>query len=230
MFSITHYKTPPSGRILQQIIQITVNNVPALHMVAPQPSNPLYPVYEFALAAEIEIYVQRLGESDPHRGNLVVATDDSDPDRVVGFLIYLDAENDPLTCAICYMAVAADRRRRGIARAMVEVVLSRRPWATLTCAIEKAPYYEAMGFSVAGHRDNQITLSNWEYDDGIRVAVIDPTSLIQTPEVAGLHGQLVQKYGPKQIRDAEKKQNREMARAVEKARAFAAQRAAAKQD
>lgn len=226
MFSISHYKSPPSERVLRQIVQITVDNVPALHMVAPEPSNPLYPVYEWALVAEIQIYANRLGDHDPHRGGLVVATDTVEPDRVAGFLIYLEAENDPSTCAICYMAVAADRRRRGIARAMVSEVLSRRPRATLTCAVEKVAYYEAMGFSVAGHRDNQITMTNWEYDDGIRIAVIDPAKLIQTPEVADLHQQLVQKYGLKAIRDAEKKQNRDMARAATKAQAYAAARGA----
>ena len=226
MFTITHYKTPPSAAIIRQIVQTTVDNVSDLHMILPQPSNPLYRVYEMTLAMEINQYIISLGPNDVHKAGLVVATDDSVPEKVVGFLLYLAATSVETVCAISYMAVHAGRRRQGIARAMVAEALQRHPQATLTCTVEKVPYYEAMGFKVAGARLTQVTMSTWDYTDDVACVVLDATQFMYSTEVRALHSYLVQRNGLKAMKDAERKQAREIEREITRAETFAAARLA----
>lgn len=224
MFTITHYKTPPSAAIIRQIVQTTVDNVSDLHMILPQPSNPLYRVYEMTLAMEINQYIISLGPNDVHKAGLVVATDDSVPEKVVGFLLYLAATSVETVCAISYMAVHAGRRRQGIARAMVAEALQRHPQATLTCTVEKVPYYEAMGFKIVGSRHNQVRMNTFGFSTSNVQNVLNVEAFLQHPQVQAAQRTLIQKYGTKALRDAEKQIKRGVERGTTKAESYVRER------
>lgn len=221
MRSITHFDTPPGLSIMHGVLQLAEANITNLHPLAPRPSDPLYAVYQLVLKMELSEYITRMGPRDVCKASLIVATDDGAPDVPVGFLLYVAATDVASVCAVTYMVVSPGHRRQGIARSMVKQMLSRHPDATLTCEIEKVPYYESMGFKVYGHRDTQITMATWKFADDVRCALLDVNQFGNSEPVALLHANLTQRFGIKVMRDAERKQNRELERGTSKARAFA---------
>ena len=152
MPQITHYKTPCPEQVNSQILQMVVDNLTDISMVAIAPSNLLYNVYQYAIGYEVHLYLEALNGAKGIAVELIVATDLDDPDKVVGFLLYLPVKDDPDACSVAYMAVDAGHRRQGVARRMLREMVGRYPHAELTCAVAKVPYFESMGFQVVGVR------------------------------------------------------------------------------
>ena len=163
MFQITHYKTPCPEPVASQILQLVVDNLTDISMVAIPPSNLLYNVYQYAIGYEVHLYLEALNGEKGIAVELLVATDVDDPQTVTGFLLYLPSKDDPDACGVAYMAVQASHRRQGVARRMLREMVGRYPHAELTCAVAKVPYFEAMGFQVVGVRATQVLMNTRDH-------------------------------------------------------------------
>ncbi|SDT15015.1 Acetyltransferase (GNAT) family protein [Pseudomonas asplenii] len=210
MFTLTRLQTPPPESIKSQILQMVVDYFTDISMVALPPSNPLYNLYQYGVGYEVHLYLEAMGGSTGIPTELIVALDDEDPSRVLGFLLYLPAKDDPDACAVAYMAVQADRRRKGIARAMLGRMLEHYSHAELACAAGKVPYFEAMGFQVLAARGPQVLMNTRDHGTDGLIAVIDVAPIYASKEVRQIHAYLLQQHGRKAMAEAEKKRDRHL--------------------
>ncbi|WKL53209.1 GNAT family N-acetyltransferase [Pseudomonas kielensis] len=226
MFTLSHFATPCSEHVTDQILQLVVDNLTDISSIALPPSNPLFAIYQYAVGYEVHLYLQALSGTQGITVELIVALDAEAPSRVVGFLLYLPVKDDPHACGVAFMAVHASHRRHGIARAMVQDMLGRYPHAELTCAVAKVPYFEAMGFQVLGVRGPQVLMNTHDrVTDGL-IAVLDIAPIYRSTEVRQIHTYLLQKNGKRAMLDAEKQRDRHLDQMTAKARVFVQERLA----
>lgn len=218
MFSLTHYETPCPEPINAQILQMVVDYLTDISMVAIPPSNLLYNVYQYAIGYEVHLYLEALGGSKGIAVELIVALDAQE--QVIGFLLYLPVKDDPEACGVAYMAVHASHRRKGVARAMMQDMLARYPHAELTCAVEKFPAFESMGFQLRGVRGTQVLMNTRDYSTDGLMGLLDVASIYSSLEVRQIHTYLLQKHGKRAMVDAEKQRDRHFDQMTHKARMF----------
>ncbi len=224
MFTLTRLQTPPPESIKSQILQMVVDYFTDISMVALPPSNPLYNLYQYGVGYEVHLYLEAMDGTQAIAAELIVALDDEDPSRVLGFLLYLPAKDDPDACAVAYMAVQADRRRKGIARAMLGRMLEHYPHAELACAAGKVPYFEAMGFQVLAARGPQVLMNTRDHGTDGLIAVIDVAPIYASKEVRQIHAYLLQQHGRKAMAEAEKKRDRHLDQMTRQASALVLER------
>lgn len=230
MFRITRHFSPPDYSTLQQIVAIVIADAESLSMAAVPASNPLSSIHDLVLALEINAYIEAVGRNDELHSGLIVATDGSVPGRVMGFLVFQGLVNVPEGCGINYMAVVVSDRRKGVARAMVQEVVNSYPHATLTCPISKVPFYEGLGFTVVGARHNQVRMNTSGFSTSNIQNVLNAEAFLRHPQVVRAQQGLIQKHGPKVLRDAEKQIQREVSRASKRASIYVQERLAAIQN
>ncbi|MGY2215216.1 GNAT family N-acetyltransferase [Pseudomonas sp. SDT2931_S440] len=218
MFSLTHYETPCPEPINAQILQMVVDYLTDISMVAIPPSNLLYNVYQYAIGYEVHLYLEALDGSKGIAVELIVALDAQE--QVIGFLLYLPVKDDPEACGVAYMAVHASHRRKGVARAMMQDMLARYPHAELTCAVEKVPAFESMGFQLRGVRGTQVLMNTRDYSTDGLMGLLDVASIYSSLEVRQIHTYLLQKHGKRAMVDAEKQRDRHFDQMTHKARMF----------
>lgn len=224
MFTITRFEAPPPEPIKSQILQLVVDYVTDISMVAIAPSNPLYNLYQYGIGYEVHLYLDAMDGSRGMPVELIVALDAEDSSRVVGFLLYLPVKDDPQACAVAYIAVQASHRRRGIARAMLREMVGRYPHAELACFVGKVGYFEAIGFQVVGARGPQVLMNTRDkVSDGL-LAVLDVAPIYRSLEVRQIHTYLLQQHGKKAMLEAEKKRDRQLDQMTRQARAFVLER------
>lgn len=224
MFSLTHYETPCPEPINSQILQMVVDYLTDISMVAIPPSNLLYNVYQYAIGYEVHLYLEAVGGSKGIAVELIVAMDEQDPGKVLGFLLYLPVKDDPEACGVAYMAVQASHRRQGVARAMMQDMLARYPHAELTCAVEKVPAFESLGFQVRGVRGTQVLMNTRDYSTDGLMGLLDVAAIYSSLEVRQIHTYLLQKHGKRAMIDAEKQRDRHFDQMTRKAQAFVRER------
>jgi len=218
MLSLTHYETPCPEPINAQILQMVVDYLTDISMVAIPPSNLLYNVYQYAIGYEVHLYLEALDGSKGIAVELIVALDAQE--QVIGFLLYLPVKDDPEACGVAYMAVHASHRRKGVARAMMQDMLARYPHAELTCAVEKVPAFESMGFQLRGVRGTQVLMNTRDYSTDGLMGLLDVASIYSSLEVRQIHTYLLQKHGKRAMVDAEKQRDRHFDQMTHKARMF----------
>ena len=218
MFSLTRYTTPCPEPINAQILQMVVDYLTDISMVAIPPSNLLYNVYQYAIGYEVHLYLEALDGSKGIAVELIVALDAQE--QVIGFLLYLPVKDDPEACGVAYMAVHASHRRKGVARAMMQDMLARYPHAELTCAVEKVPAFESMGFQLRGVRGTQVLMNTRDYSTDGLMGLLDVASIYSSLEVRQIHTYLLQKHGKRAMVDAEKQRDRHFDQMTHKARMF----------
>ncbi|MFJ2409170.1 GNAT family N-acetyltransferase [Pseudomonas sp. NPDC087814] len=218
MFSLTHYETPCPEPINAQILQMVVDYLTDISMVAIPPSNLLYNVYQYAIGYEVHLYLEALDGSKGIAVELIIALDAQE--QVIGFLLYLPVKDDPEACGVAYMAVHASHRRKGVARAMMQDMLARYPHAELTCAVEKVPAFESMGFQLRGVRGTQVLMNTRDYSTDGLMGLLDVASIYSSLEVRQIHTYLLQKHGKRAMVDAEKQRDRHFDQMTHKARMF----------
>ncbi|NWE79657.1 GNAT family N-acetyltransferase [Pseudomonas yamanorum] len=218
MFSLTRYETPCPEPINAQILQMVVDYLTDISMVAIPPSNLLYNVYQYAIGYEVHLYLEALGGSKGIAVELIVALDEQE--QVIGFLLYLPVKDDLEACGVAYMAVHASHRRKGVARAMMQDMLARYPHAELTCAVEKVPAFESMGFQLRGVRGTQVLMNTRDYSTDGLMGLLDVASIYSSLEVRQIHTYLLQKHGKRAMIDAEKQRDRHFDQMTHKARMF----------
>ena len=220
MFTLTHYTTPCPEPVNSQILQMVVDYLTDISSVALPPSNLLYNIYQYAIGYEVHLYLEALGGAKGIAVELIVATDEQDPAKVVGFLLYLPVKDDLQACGVAYMAVHASHRRQGVARAMMDEMLSRYPHGELTCTVEKVPAFESMGFQVRGVRGTQVLMNTRDYSTDGLMGVLDVASIYSSLEVRQIHTYLLQKHGKRAMIDAEKQRDRHFDQMTRKAQLF----------
>ena len=224
MSTITLFETPPPEPIKSQILQMVVDYVTDISMVAIAPSNPLYNLYQYGIGYEVHLYLDAMDGSKGIPVELIVASDAQAPSAVVGFLLYLPVKDDPEACAVAYMAVQASHRRRGVARAMLQEMVDRYPHAELACFVAKVPYFESMGFQVVGVRGPQVLMNTRDHGTDGLVAVLDVAPIYKSVEVRQIHTYLLQQHGKKAMMDAEKQRDRHLDQMTRHAKAFVLER------
>lgn len=226
MFTLTHYTSPCPEPVNSQILQMVVDYLTDISSVALPPSNLLYNIYQYAIGYEVHLYLEALGGAKGIAVELIVATDEQDPAKVIGFLLYLPVKDDPEACGVAYMAVHASHRRQGVARVMMDEMLSRYPHGELTCTVEKVPAFESMGFQVRGVRGTQVLMNTRDYSTDGLMGVLDVASIYSSLEVRQIHTYLLQKHGKRAMIDAEKQRDRHFDQMTRKARLFVQSRLA----
>ena len=220
MFSLTRYTTPCPEPVNGQILQMVVDNLTDISSVALPPSNLLYNIYQYAIGFEVHLYLQALDGSKGIAVELIVATAEQDPEKVIGFLLVLPVKDDPQACGVAFMAVQAACRRQGVARAMMREVLARYPHAELACAVEKVPAFEALGFQVRGARGTQVLMNTRSYGTDGLMGVLDVAAIYSSLEVRQIHTYLLQKHGKRAMVDAEKQRDRHLDQLTRKVQRF----------
>jgi GNAT superfamily N-acetyltransferase len=226
MPKISHFETTCPEHINDQILQMVVDYLTDISMVAIAPSNLLYNVYQYAIGYEVHLYLEALGGSKGIAVQLLVALDDEDPSRVIGFLLYLPVKDDPQACGVAYMAVHASHRRRGVARAMLKEMVARYSHAELTCSIAKVPWFESLGFQVVGVRGTQVLMNTRNYSTDGLMGLLDVAAIYSSVEVRQIHTYLLQKHGKRAMLDAEKQRDRQLDHMTRNAKAFVLERLA----
>lgn len=217
MFTLQHHVTPPDDALESQITQLVVDNLTDISAVAIAPSNPLYPLYQYGVGLEVHRYLQSLGSSAEVSAELLVAMEG---DTLLGFALYLPVKGDPQACALAYLAVAAQHRRKGIARALLGEMTRRYAHAELACVVARVPWFQAMGFRVLGVRGAHVWMNTREHGSDGLVAVLDVAAIYQTLEVRQIHAYLLKQHGKRAMVDAEKQRDRQLDRLARQARAF----------
>ncbi|KAE9647783.1 N-acetyltransferase [Pseudomonas sp. PB103] len=159
MAVIERYTSSPSPEIYDQIIEITMEYASELSLEGIAANNPLHSVLQCSLGLEVAIYLSRMDESSESKTELVVALDENDRSKVVGYNLYLPLRSASDACGICYMAVLESHRNQGVGGAMMHEVLAHYPHAELSCFIEKVPFYQKFGFELIGTRETQVRLN-----------------------------------------------------------------------
>ena len=220
MPELTHFDAPCPEHINSQILQMVVDNLTDISMVGIVPSNPLYNVYQYTVGYEVHLYLEALGGSKGIAVELIVATDDENPEKVIGFLLYLPVKDDPEACGVAYMAVDSGHRRRGVARTMLQDMISRYPHAELTCTVAKVPWFESMGFQVLGVRGTQVLMNTRDHSSEGLMGLLDVTFIYSSLEVRQIHNYLLQKHGKRAMVDAEKQRDRHLDQMTHNAKVF----------
>ncbi|VVO27697.1 GNAT family N-acetyltransferase [Pseudomonas fluorescens] len=224
MFTITLFETPPPEPVKSQILQMVVDYLTDISMVAIAPSNPLYNLYQYGIGFEVHLYLDAMDGSRGIPVELIVATDAQDPSSVVGFLLYLPVKDDPEACSVAYMAVREGHRRQGVARAMLQQMLGRYPHAELACGVGKVPCFEALGFQVLGARGPQVVMNTRDHGTDGLLAVLDVAPIYSSVEVRQIHTYLLQQHGKRAMVEAEKKRDRHLDQMTRHAKAFVLER------
>ncbi|MDG1581732.1 GNAT family N-acetyltransferase [Pseudomonas sp. GOM6] len=207
MFTLSHLTTPPPESLKSQVLQMVVDYFTDISPAPLTPSNPLYQLYQYVIGFEVHLYLQAMGSDAASSARLVLALDDEDPSRVLGFALYLPSPDDADACTLVYLAVVASHRRRGIARAMLGQIQLLHPHAALACVASRVPTFEALGFGVLGARGQQVLMNTRNHASDGWVAVQDLAPIFQSKEVRQIHAYLVKQHGEKALRDAEKQRD-----------------------
>jgi len=215
--------TAPAEPLKSQLLQLVVDHFTDLSATALPPSNPLYNLYQYGLGFEVHLYLEALGGTRLPVG-LVLACAEDDPQRLLGFLLYLPIAGEDTACTVAYLAVDGNQRRRGIARAMLELLRQRHPRIELACAKGKVPCFEALGFAVSGARGPQVLMASGAPGGDAELAVLDVAPIFRTVEIQQIHSYLLKQHGRKAMIEAERKRDRHLDELTRHAAAFAAER------
>lgn len=220
MATIEHYTTPPHSDIIDQIVEITMEYVSELSLGGIAPSNPLYSVHQTLLGLEMSLYLGSMADSPERKTEVIVAFDESDRSKVVGYILYLPLRQTPDACGISYMAVLKNHRNQGVAKAMMEEVLSRYPHAELSCFVEKVPFYQKLGFELIGVRNTQVRMNTRGKSADDVMGVLDTVRLFEHPVVKEQFNSQLQRLGQREMKQGQRQHDRNCAQLERRAIAY----------
>lgn len=226
MFTLVHLNTPPPESLKSQVLQMVVDYLSDISPVSLTPSNPLYQLYQYVIGYEVHLYLQAMDGNVEGRAQLVLALDDLDPSQVLGFALYLPAKDDPEACTLAYMAVQASQRRHGMARTMLQHMITRHAHAELACVASQVPTFEAMGFRVLAAQGPQVLMNTRRHRADGLFAVQDLAPIFQSKEVQQIHAYLLKQHGKKAMGEAEKQRDRLLDQMAQRALALVHERRA----
>lgn len=219
--SITLYdQAPPAAPVTQQVLDMVATYITDLSMLAVPPSNHLYELYKWALPCEVYAYIDRIGKDPAAPVELLVAFNDEQPTEVVGFVMYLPVPTHPDACGITYMAVKSARRRKGIGKGMLHQVIGRYPHVELTCPVSKVGFYECEGFRVLDTHNTQIVMNTREASTSGLMGIVDVVPIYESPQAQVIRDQQMQRWGRKEMLNAEKQLRRHVEQLKRHAEAY----------
>ncbi|SEE44924.1 GNAT family N-acetyltransferase [Pseudomonas coleopterorum] len=221
MSLIHHSSSAPSEDIKSQLLQMVVDYLTDISSLGITPSNPLYQLYQYGVGYEVHQYLEAMSGGREVRPELVLALDEAQPETLDGFALFLRAEHDPSVCTVAYMAVRASKRRRGVARALLDVIEQRHAHVELACVVSKVSWFENMGFQVIGAQGPQVKLSSDGETTDQPIAVLDVAPIYASLEVRQIHAYLLNQHGRRAMLDAEKKRDRQLDHMTRQAATFA---------
>lgn len=219
--SITRYHTcPPTQAEGDQVITIVKDYVTDLSLVAVPPSNLMYEFYRWALPTEVGFYMSRIGMTVSEPVELLLAFDNATPNEVVGFLLYSPIPTHPDACGVNYMAVKQSHRRRGVGSELMKTLIELYPYTELTCSVKKVPFYQSLGLQVLDHHLTQIVMNTRTASCDGEIAIINVESIYESDEANVMKQSLVQRWGGKEMKRAQKQMERHVADLSRQAEAF----------
>lgn len=221
MSLIHHSSSAPSEDIKSQLLQMVVDYLTDISSLGITPSNPLYQLYQYGVGYEVHQYLEAMSGGREVRPELVLALDEAQPETLDGFALFLRAEHDPSVCTVAYMAVRASKRRRGVARALLDVIEQRHAHVELACVVSKVSWFENLGFQVIGAQGPQVKLSSDGETTDQPIAVLDVAPIYASLEVRQIHAYLLNQHGRKAMLEAEKKRDRQLDHMTRQAATFA---------
>ncbi|WP_322980802.1 GNAT family N-acetyltransferase [Pseudomonas sp. C11] len=207
MFTLSHLSSPPPESLTNQVLQMVVDNFGDISSMPLLPSNPLYPLYQYVIGYEVHLYLQAMNDEAEGPVQLLLALDDEDPARVLGFALYLPSPDDTAACTLPYLAVQAEYRGKGIGRALLQRVLMHRPHLELACVASKVPLFETLGLQVMAAQGSQVLMSSRDYRSNGMVAITDLKPVFASTEVRQIHAYLLKQHGQRAMQQAEKQRD-----------------------
>jgi len=207
MFTLSHLSSPPPESLKSQVLQMVVDDFGDISAVPLLPSNPLYQLYQYVIGYEVHLHLQSMNGEAEGPVQLLLALDDEDPARVLGFALYLPSPDDAAACTLAYLAVHAKHRRLGIGRALLQRVLAHRPHLELACVASKVPLFEVLGLQVLAAQGAQVLMNSRDYRSGGMVAVVDLAPVFASTEVRQIHAYLLKQHGQRAMQQAEKQRD-----------------------
>ena len=224
MFTLAPLDTPPPDSFNAQVLQMVVDYLSDISPVSLTPSNPLYQLYQYVVGFEVHRYLERMDGAQPGQPKLLLALDDEDPARVLGFALYLPYLDDPQACALLYLAVQARHRNQGIGSALVAEMVARHPHAQVACIASKAPFFEALGFHALNAHGPQVVMNTRREASHGTLAVQDLQPIFQSTEVRQIYSYLQQQHGRNEMGEAERKRDRLLDQLARQAQAYVEER------
>lgn len=207
MFTLSHLNSTPPESLKSQVQQMVVDYFSDVSVVPLLPSNPLYQLYQYVIGYEVHLHLQSMNAETDGPVQLLLALDDEDPSRVLGFALYLPSPDDAAACTLAYLAVHSEHRAQGIGRALLQRVLAHRPHLELACAADKVPLFEAMGLQVLSAQGAQVLMNSRDYRSSGMVAVADLAPVFASTEVRQIHAYLLKQHGQRAMQQAEKQRD-----------------------
>lgn len=224
MFTLTQLNSPPPEALKSQVMQMVVDYFSDISPVSLTPSNPLYQLYQYVIGYQMHLYLHAMDSAREDGAQLILALDDQDPSQVLCFALYLPSKADPEACTLVSMAVQIRQRRRGVARAMLQRMLSRHPHTELACVAGQVPIFAAMGFQVLAAQGPQVLMSTRDYRADGMVELQDLTPIYQSEEVRQIHAYLVKQHGKPAMSAAEKQRDRLLDQMTQRAQTLVRER------
>ncbi|PYD04892.1 N-acetyltransferase [Pseudomonas syringae pv. maculicola] len=219
--SITRYHTkPPTQAEGDQVIAMVKDYVTDLSLVAVPPSNLMYEFYRWALPTEVGFYMSRIGMTASEPVELLLAFDNVTPNEVVGFLLYSPIPTHPEACGVNYMAVKQSYRRRGVGSELMKTLIELFPYTELTCFVEKVPFYQSLGLQVLDHHLTQVVMNTRTASCDGEIAIVNVESIYESNEANAIKQRLVQRWGVKEMKRAQKQLERHVADLSRQAESF----------
>jgi len=214
--------------LLAQVVNIAGICSHELSITPVNPGSTLHELFQVTLCVEIGHYLDAIGHpmARGRHGELIVATDTSQPGQAIGFLMYCPLSGVTGQCGIYYTAVLPGWRHRGAFKRMLGVMLERYPSAALSCEIDMVPMYERFGFEVYGYRDGQVKMATGDCSSSAGMMLIDSSALEHDPVINQCRDAMLKKHGQAKMVQALIAFSQEEAIRAERAKTFATERLA----
>jgi GNAT superfamily N-acetyltransferase len=224
MFILSRLDSVPPESFQNQIRELVIHHVGDLSSVAIRADNPLYPLYQYGVGMEVHQYLQAMDGTRGLDVQLTLALDAEAPDQLLGFALTLPAQDNPQACALAFLAVVPERRREGVARALLGDVQARFASVELSAFVHQVPWFEAMGMQVVAASGPQVLMSSTGQASGALIGRLDIAPIYQTQEVHQIHTYLLNQQGEEAMIEAEQQRDERLDELAVQARECVRQR------
>ncbi|MFJ3077072.1 MULTISPECIES: GNAT family N-acetyltransferase [Pseudomonas] len=224
MFILSRLDSVPPESFQNQIRELVIHHVGDLSSVAIRADNPLYPLYQYGVGMEVHQYLQAMDGTRGLAVQLTLALDAEAPDQLLGFALTLPAQDNPQACALAFLAVVPERRREGVARALLGDVQARFASVELNAFAHQVPWFEAMGMQVVAASGPQVLMSSTGVASGALIGRLDIAPIYQAQEVHQIHTYLLNQQGEEAMIEAEQQRDERLDELAVQARECVRQR------
>lgn len=224
MFILSRLDSVPPESFQNQIRELVIHHVGDLSSVAIRADNPLYPLYQYGVGMEVHQYLQAMDGTRGLAVQLTLALDAEAPDQLLGFALTLPAQDNPQACALAFLAVVPERRREGVARALLGDVQARFASVELNAFAHQVPWFEAMGMQVVAASGPQVLMSSTGVASGALIGRLDIAPIYQAQEMHQIHTYLLNQQGEEAMIEAEQQRDERLDELAVQARECVRQR------